>query len=472
MNMAVASTGPTSPPMHRAAAFLLGVLALVGSAQAAEGDGLLAVLTDEALEARPELAQARADVRAAQERVPQAESWPDPMLQVGVQNDSFNKWQVGTMETSWVLFMASQTIPFPGKPGLRGEVANVEVTTRRLAVERARLATVADVRRAYVSLQLARARLELLSRLSSLLTQAVEVAQSRYESGEGPQSDILRARLEIARLEQQRVMLQADETLQLAALNRLRGHPLDEKVATLPLGQLSFPQPPDEGEAARRSLETSPEYLAARAGLYGAQRVRELSQRLYLPDLSVGAGVMVRGALEPMWTVTLGLPLPIFAGTKQSRGVAEADATIESTSRGAESVEQLLRLRTAQRLAYWRALAGVWRSYQERVLADAEATATATLTQYRIGKVPFAAVLEATSVTISLVDASWGVLVDAWKLAIAQDELSLAEVSVSGSAMGGSVPGTGGGMPSAARSPSASSMATGASSSTSGSTGM
>ncbi len=458
--------------MLRAGPFLLGVLAGVGSAHAAEGDGLLSVLVDDALEARPELAQARADVRAAQERVPQAESWPDPMLQVGVQNDSFNKWQVGTMETSWVLFMASQTIPFPGKPGLRGEVANVEVTTRRLAVERARLTTVADVRRAYVSLQLARARLELLSRLSGLLTQAVEVAQARYEAGEGPQSDILRARLEIARLEQQRVVLQADETLQLAALNRLRGRPLDEKVATRQLEQLSFPQLLDEDAAVRRSLETSPEYLAARAGVSGAQRVRELNQRLSLPDLSVGAGVMLRGALEPMWTVTLGVPLPVFAGTKQSRGVAEADAIIESTSRGTETVEQLLRLRTAQRLAYWRALSGVWRSYQERVLADAEATATATLTQYRIGKVPFAAVLEATSVTVSLVDASYGVLVDGWRLAIAQDELSLAEVSVSGSAMGGAVPGAGSGMSPAGQSTSPSRMSSGTSSSTSGTTGM
>lgn len=428
------------------------------AARAQQPDGMLAVLVDDALEARPELAQARAEVRAAQERVPQAESWPDPMLQVGVQNDSFNKWQVGTMETSWLLFMASQTIPFPGKTALRGEVANVEVTARRLAVERVRLTTVADVRRAYLALQLARARLELLSRLAALLGQAVEVAQSRYEAGEGPQSDILRARLEVARLAQQRVVLQADEALQLASLNRLRGHALDENVATRPLVQLTFPPAPDAVSAERRLLESSPEYLAALAGVQGAQRGRELGQRQYLPDLSIGAGVMVRGALEPMWTVTLGVPLPIFAGTKQSRAVAEADAAVDANSRGAEVVEQLLRLRTTQRLAYWRALSGVWRGYQETLLADAAATAEATLTQYRIGKVPFAAVLEATSVTIALVDASYGVLVDAWRLAIAQDELSLAEVSVSGGSMGGSVPGAGASMPATAR-PSPSSTA-------------
>lgn len=445
-----------------------------GSVHAAEDDGLLTVVVEDALGARPELAQARAELRAAQERVPQAQSWPDPMLQVGVQNDSFDKWQVGKMETSWLLFMASQTIPFPGKPGLRADIANVEVTTRRLALERVRLTTIADVRRGYVALQLARARLELLSRLSSLLTLAVEVAQSRYESGEGPQSDILRARLELGRLEQQRVVLQADEQLQLEALNRLRGHPLEEKIATRPLTQLTFPQAPHDDEATRRILETSPEYLAARTGVNGAQRVRELSQRQYLPDLSVGAGVMVRGSLEPMWTVTLGLPIPVFAGTKQSRAVAEADATIDATNRSVETVEQLLRLRTAQRLSYWRALGKIWQSYQDHLLADAESTATATLTQYRIGKVPFASVLEASSATIALVDASYAVLVDACKLAIAQDESSLAEVSVSGGAMGSAVPGAGGGGGmSGGRSASPSNMGNGApGNSASSSTGM
>jgi hypothetical protein len=163
-------------------------------ARAEETDVALARYIDQALETRPELGQARADVQAAMHRVPQVQSWPDPMLQVGVQNDSFDSWQVGKMETSWILFMASQTIPFPGKPRLRGDLATVEVTQRQLALERTRLTTIAEVRRVYVALQMARARLELLSRLTSVLQQAVEVAQSNYESSEGAQSDILRAR--------------------------------------------------------------------------------------------------------------------------------------------------------------------------------------------------------------------------------------------------------------------------------------
>lgn len=412
------------------AAWLLVVLA--GGALADEPDEVLAALTEEAVNARPELAQARAQTQAARERVPQAGAWPDPMLQVGVQNDTFNSWQVGKMETSWVLFMASQTIPFPGKTALRSALATVEVDQRALDVERLRLTTIADVRRAYLALQLARVRLELLSRLTTLVQQALDVAQSRYEVGQGAQADVLRARLELGRLGPQRELLLAQETTQVQALNRLRNKPLDEPIAGRALSQLAFPPPPDEAAAVATFLERSPERRASQLDVDGAQRARELATRQYFPDFSVGAGVMVRGQLPPMWSLTLGVPVPVFAASRQSREVAEAEARREAAGHGVTSVEQLIALRTSQRLATWRRLRTVWDSYQGSLLADAAATADATLTQYRVGAVPFAAVLESAATTISLHDAAYGVLADAWRLAIAQDELSLADASAGG----------------------------------------
>ena len=103
-------------------------------------------LVQQALEARPELAQANAEIRASQERVPQAEAWSEPMLQVGAQSE-FSRWSVGTTEMSWVSFMASQTFPFPGKQGLRGEVVRSDVRLSELTAERVRLSTIAEVRR-------------------------------------------------------------------------------------------------------------------------------------------------------------------------------------------------------------------------------------------------------------------------------------------------------------------------------------
>ncbi len=406
----------------RALLLLLPLVAMVARAQ--EQDDVLTALVSEALDARPELAQARAGVKAARERIPQAQAWPDPMLQVGVQNDGFTKWQIGSMGTSWVSFMATQTIPFPGKSALRGDVAASDAKLREVAVERVRLSTIAEVRRAYLGLQWARDRQALLAQLRELWATTSGVAQSRYETAEGSQADLLRARLEQTRLTQRARLLELQELLQLQALNRLRAKPLDTPVQTgRRLTELPFP-------AAMEDVVDSPELQAAHDGVERAGRARTLSERLALPDLTVGAGVMVRGPLEPMWAVTLGLPVPIFAGSKQGRGVAEANASSEGAAAGVVAVTQSLQLRTSQRQESLRALGEVWRAYQGGLLRQAQEAADSALVQYRVGKGSFVAVLEANASFIQDSESSLQVLAEAWQLVIAQDERALSEPQV------------------------------------------
>jgi outer membrane protein TolC len=137
---------------------------------------------------------------------------------------------------------------------------------------------------------------------------------------------------------------------------------------------------------------------------------------------------MVRGPLEPMWAVSVGLPLPVFAGARQSRALAQADAEKEASSRGVEAVEQLLALRAHQRVESMKALSAVWKSFQEGLLAQADAAAESTAAQFATGRATFAAVLDANAVSISETDASLQVLAEGWRLVIAQDELSPAEL--------------------------------------------
>ena len=88
-------------------------------------DPLLTSLIQEALAGNPDLAQAKVLVDADRERIPQAQALPDPTLSLGIQNDSFNKIEVGQMETSFYQVMVTQPLPWPGKRALRGEVAKL-----------------------------------------------------------------------------------------------------------------------------------------------------------------------------------------------------------------------------------------------------------------------------------------------------------------------------------------------------------
>ncbi|HET6921739.1 MAG TPA: TolC family protein, partial [Anaeromyxobacteraceae bacterium] len=151
----------------RRASFVLS-LALLAPASApaqapgAEPDPVLDRLVREALEARPELRQARSLLRAAEERVPQVGRLPDPTLALGIQNDGFQSIQIGKMETSYWQVMLTQPLPWPGKLGLRADAAELEARAAGASLERVRLSVEADVRRAYLDLLLSRDRLKLL----------------------------------------------------------------------------------------------------------------------------------------------------------------------------------------------------------------------------------------------------------------------------------------------------------------------
>jgi outer membrane protein TolC len=409
-------------------------------------DPVLARLIEQSLAVRPELRQAEASVRAERERVPQAGALPDPVLSLGIQNDGFREIAIGKMETSYYQVMLSQGLPWPGKRGLRTEVARLSADQAQAAASRTRLTTEADVRRGYLDLLLARDRLELLGRLEAIWQKSAGIARTRYEAGEGAQSDVLRAQLELNRLRQRRWGLEAAERESLQTLNRLRARPLDEPIATSTrISNLTVPVLLSADAALAGATSRSPELAQARFGVSQAEKRSALARRDRFPDLSVNAGVMPRGSLDPMWQAGISIGLPVWSYRKQNRAVAENEARAEASTRSAEAIEQILRLRIAERRTALSALLDTIRLYREGLLVQSEATADSTLAQYRVGRVTFASVLEANAGYINDEESFLTTVADAQRLAIANAEVSLDPLGAGGGgAMGASaMPGAG-----------------------------
>ncbi|ABC83870.1 TolC family protein [Anaeromyxobacter dehalogenans] len=409
-------------------------------------DPALARLVSETLEARPELRSAHAMVRAEHERVPQAGALPDPVLSLGLQNDGFGAIQVGKMETSYYSIGLSQTFPFPGKRALRAEAASAGANAAMASLDRARLGAEADMRRAYVDLVLVRDRMALLRRLEALWVRSEGTARARYESGGGAQTDLLRAQLERTRLRQRRVALEAEERARVAVVNRLRGRPAAEPVETIAgLEALADPALPERDAALADAEARSPELASARAAARQADREATLARRERFPDLTVSAGVMPRGALEPMWQVGVSVPLPVFSGRKQSRAAAMSAARAENGAAAADAFAQVVRLRALEREEALAAAIDTLALYRGGLLVQSRATAESALAQYVTGQVPFASVLDALAGTVADEEGFLGTAAEAQRLWIAAREVSLDEALPGGAAGGGgAMPGAGG----------------------------
>ncbi|MFZ1613517.1 MAG: TolC family protein [Holophaga sp.] len=442
--------------MRASALLALGLSAVVGGAQPqpnslpsvvqSEADTPLSTLIQETLNQNPDLAAKTALVEAEQERIPQARALPDPSLALGLQNDGFKKLQIGMMETSYYQVMVTQPLPWPGKRGLRGEIASLEVDSARWARERTRLSLVAEVKRAYIGLLLVRGQMALLTQQALFWQKAGEITKVRYEVGQGTQADLLRAQLEQIRLRQTRISLQSEEKVYLATLNRLRGGSPEAPVRTLARLE-DLPLPSAENWAAR-AAEESPEVQAARLGTRQAERNLDLAKRDRYPDLALSAGLMPRGSLDPMWQVGISVSLPIWSNQKQHRAVAEQELRRRAQGSETSSVQNLLHQRIQERSAQLDAALEIVQLYREGLLVQSEASFQANLAQYEAGRGAFLSVLEALNGWLADQGSYLQALAQAQAIQIAQQEFNLTGTppisaqALSASAMGmGSSPG-------------------------------
>lgn len=423
-------------------------------------DPLLIALVMEALQNHPSLARGQGRVAAERERIPQATALADPTLSVGLQNEGFRKLTVGEMEGSAYQLMLTQPLPWPGKRALRGEVAKVGVELAETEVRRAATTLTADVKRAYVGLLLVRGQVDLLNTQEAFWQKAAELTRVRYEVGQGTQADLLRAQVELTRLQQNRLALAAEERAFLATLNGLLVRPQDSLLPTtrrledLPI--LVLPAQTWIDRAAMDCCETQDAALLLKQAELGLT----LAKRERYPDLAVSAGVMPRGSLDPMWQVGVSVSLPIWSGRKQKRAIAEQEWRRKAGEAEVRTVRALLTQRIHERQAQLEAAVATLKVYREGLLVQGEASFQASLAQYEAGRGSFLAVLEALTAWAADRGAYLQTHAQAQALAIAQEEFNLAgtpPIAASGlraasMAMGGSP----GGMPTASR-PSATS---------------
>ena len=104
---------------------------------------------------------------------------------------------------------------------------------------------------------------------------------------------------------------------------------------------------------------------------------------------------MNRGSLPLMWSGSVGVTVPLFAGSRTRPLVAEAEGLSESAVATEAALKAIARARVEERLIRMRQLADEARLDAEGVLVQDRLSVDAALAGYRAGSVPFVAVLEA-----------------------------------------------------------------------------
>jgi len=325
-----------------------------------------------------------AQAEAMQERAIAAGSLPDPVLRVGLANYPISGGSFSTEGMTQAQLGLRQSFPRARAQGTEKMRAQAEVFNQG-AGARSR-DVLAAVRIAWLDAFYAQRAWELMSESRPFFADLVTITRSMYAVGRKSQYDVLRAELELSRLDDRLLKTNLAKSEAQAELSRWLGQDAYRPVAMkLPGWDKLLPL-----EDLRAGLATHPSIAAAEAGVAAQQAAVSIAEEQKKPGWALDVGYGYRDGFLPDGTprsdfvsLSVSVDLPFFGKNRQDRRLTAALGD-RSAARQSQ-VEVTARLRSAldAEFARWNDLSQRLTLYETQILEQSKGQVQAALLAYQ-----------------------------------------------------------------------------------------
>ena len=331
----------------------------------------------------PGVRSARQEVAAARARLRQALALDPPAL-------SYEAGKLGTRvsgEEREGSLRLSQALPFPTQRTRAGRLARVEIELVESNLQSTLLRLRGEVSRAYRRLQADATVLRALQAQRATAADLEALTDARLRTGQARYLDVLRARAERARLEND--IIEAERTLQAGrrTLNTLMARAPDELLE--PADSLVFTPFTDSLSAVLAgAMRTRPRLRAARLELERQSAAVALAKSSLLPSAELGFGLdRVPGSDRLGVGAEATISLPFAPWTDRRGRVQEQEALRGGAEARREAAERSLE--STIRNAYQAAQSSAQQveRFERVLLADAADALRTAVENYRFGQI-------------------------------------------------------------------------------------
>jgi cobalt-zinc-cadmium efflux system outer membrane protein len=356
----------------------------------------LSQLVREAEQNNPQILAARRGWQAATQVPSQVATLPDPEVMVQQMSagtpllfDGFNSVQM-----TYLGFGVSQSIPYPGKLRLRGEIAQRKADTLRQQADAVRRKVVEQVKTAYFRLGYVQQTLSILSKDGQLLDQIAKIAEARYRVGQGNQQDVLKAQLQQTKLLRDATQYREQRQTLQAQLKQLLNRP--QNSADIVTGKLTETPLPFSSDDLLSAVRTGNPTVGAHHEMVRDRSLHvELARKDFYPDFNVQYMYQHTAAPFPeRYRLSFGVKLPIFRSRRQRPEVAEAAEQLNSARRAYEAQVQQTYFEVRDQYLVADSDSKVLRIYREGLIPQATATFHAGLAAYQSAQQDFQTLLD------------------------------------------------------------------------------
>lgn len=359
----------------------------------------LGQLIAEALRNNPEIQAARREREAAVQRIAPAGALDDPMLEAGVLNLPTSSFSFSREEMTMKMLGLSQRLPYPGKLGLKREVAQREAESVGHAYQETVNRVVREARVAYYDLALVIESTRLVRQNRTILEEMLKVAEGRYSVGQGNQVDVLRAQTQLSRMTEELIKLGRERPMLEAELNRVLGR---AATATAPLpAELRLGNDLLALDAVQeKAFSARPQLLALQSMIRRTESMLELARKEAYPDFDVRFSYGQRDSMpdgtrrSDMVNLTFAINLPVWRQTKVQPRIAEAQAMYDQALSLYEAQRNETAMKLRQQIASVEQNARAARLYRSEIVPQSRLTVEAAVAAYQVNRSDFALLLD------------------------------------------------------------------------------
>ncbi len=341
--------------------------------------------------------------QAALEKAPQARALPDPRLTYARLIEEVET-RVGPQESKLGLM---QKFPWFGKRRLRGEAAWEAAEAAREGYEAEKLKLFFRVKDAYYEYAYLAGAVRVVQQMKSLVRQLEQVARTRYTVGAAGHPDLIRAQVELGKLEDRLQSLSELRGPLTARLNAALNRPVQ---AHLPWPEPIAVQEVDvsQEELIGRLADSNPELRALRREVAGRERGVALAGKEFYPDVTFGLDYVQTGSArmggvsdsgkDPVIAM-VSINLPLWRG-KLEAGLREAEARRRAAERDADERENAVAAELKLALYRYEDARRKISLYRDTLLPMARQSLEASRSAFQVGNASFLDVLDAERVLL------------------------------------------------------------------------
>ena len=351
-----------------------------------------------ALQNNPALAATGKQAEAMAAIPSQAGSLPDPRLSFRAMNLPVDTFSTTQENMTQLQVGISQAIPFPGKLDLKAKAAERMAAAALRNQQEFRLVLLRNTRIHWWNLAYLDKALEIIRHNQALLRNLVKVAEIKYKTGKGLQQDVLLAQLELSKLLERELKIQAVREREAATLNALLGRPADT-VIVLPRQSDHNLQATRVDTAALKKWAKGhrPMLLAMADQVDAADSLLELAEKDYYPDFNIGAAYGFRSGINPasgqsrpdFASFMLTMSVPLYSGSKQDKAVDQRMAEKAKAEFSRLDAIYLVDAEIDSAASDLRIARDQVMLFEKGILPQARQTTASMLAGYQVNKVDF-----------------------------------------------------------------------------------